>query len=107
MTAPDHVVEPLNIFLREWGHPYYNLLCVTLIIETFSLKCPGECRTISIRSPAVSGTNSRERYLCPTAEVTRVRHPSMKDRGSGSNGTVSSIQPKTPGRLLARDRCMS
>jgi len=22
MTAPDHVVEPLKIFLREWGHPY-------------------------------------------------------------------------------------
>jgi len=27
--------------------------------------------------------------------------------GSGSNGTKSSIQPKTPGKLLARDRCMS
>ena len=22
MTAPDHVVEPLKTFLREWGHPY-------------------------------------------------------------------------------------
>src|SRR3954453_7787091 len=25
MTAPDHVVEPLNIFLRERGHPYMAL----------------------------------------------------------------------------------
>lgn len=22
MTAPDHMVEPFKIFLREWGHPY-------------------------------------------------------------------------------------
>src|ERR671933_206730 len=25
MTAPDHMVEPLKIFLHVWGHPYRHL----------------------------------------------------------------------------------
>src|SRR5689334_2467132 len=26
MTAPDHMIEPLKIFLHVWGHPYMALV---------------------------------------------------------------------------------
>jgi hypothetical protein len=38
MTAPDHMVEPLKTFLREWGHPYMALRDKVDIVKGFGCR---------------------------------------------------------------------